>query len=941
MFKKLTIQAKLLTGFISVAIIAAIIGIYSSAKIKSTDKQGTELYDQVTTSLDFLYHLNNDFQKTRIKYRDMIRENDAVAIAKLSDEVDTLLKDMELQASNYQKTLPADDQKLFQDYQASFQNWLEDLRQVVVLAKANKDAEANALMVGKFRISAGIIESKISGLVVDSVDRGKKVFVTNTQTTQTASYILIMLLVLGIALSIGLGFVISRNISQINKGLLGATQKLIDAATKGNFEYRVDPEAINFEFRAIAEGFNATLDTVVDKMVWYESIIDAVPFPIHVTDDNMNWTYMNKDFEKLMVEQGVIRDRQSGYGLPCSNAGANICNTQNCGIKQLLKGKNQSFFDWCGMSCKQDTAYLRNKKGEKVGYVEVVTDLTSIIRVNDYANAEIMRIEHNLKNLAHGSLDFNLQIKESDQYTTEIKAQFERINNSLSLVQSAVGELINDAASLTKAAVDGKLETRADAEKHGGEFRRIVEGVNNVLDSVITPLYVAADYVDKISKGEIPEKITVTYNGDFNIIKNNLNQCIDGLKGLAESNSVLQRMAVNDYTCTVHGKYHGIFAEVAEACNLVHDRLSHVVDIAENIALGDLKDLEDLEKIQKRSDNDKLMPAFIKMERALEQITKKARLVANGDLTVLLEKRSEKDELMQALSDMVIRLNEIVSQVMEAAQNVAISSGEMSNTALAVSQGANEQAASAEEVSSSIEEMSSSIQQNSDNAVQTEKIAMASAQGIIEVSTSAQKSLEAIRQISDKIRVINDIAEKTDILAINAAIEAARAGEHGKGFAVVAAEVRKLAEVSQKAALEINTLSASSLRVTEESGTMMQKIIPEIQRTAQLVQEIAASSNEQRSGSDQITQAVIQFSQVTQQNSAAAEEMSSSSEELASQAEMLKETIGFFNIGKQVTTTLNLRNKKSTILPRKVVSPKGTSFHLNEPIIDDNSFEKF
>ncbi|HEX2953656.1 MAG TPA: PAS domain-containing protein, partial [Bacillota bacterium] len=208
-----------------------------------------------------------------------------------------------------------------------------------------------------------------------------------------------------------------------------------------------------------------TLDTVVDKNAWYESIIDAVPFPIHVTDNDMKWTYMNHAFEKLMVEQGVCRERQGAYGLDCSNAGANICNTESCGIKQLHKGKAESYFDWCGMNCKQDTSYLKNAKGDKVGYVEVVTDLTSIIRVSDYTKAEVARVEKSLKDLANGDLSFILHTKEADEFTAAVKGQFERINESLADVKAAVGTMIDEGKKVTDATKEGRLDLR------GGHYK--------------------------------------------------------------------------------------------------------------------------------------------------------------------------------------------------------------------------------------------------------------------------------------------------------------------------------------------------------------------------------------------------------------------------------------------------------------------------------------
>jgi methyl-accepting chemotaxis protein len=377
--------------------------------------------------------------------------------------------------------------------------------------------------------------------------------------------------------------------------------------------------------------------------------------------------------------------------------------------------------------------------------------------------------------------------------------------------------------------------------------------------------------------------------------------------------------------------------------NLISKGIGRIQAAAQKFAIGDMDvDLN----IDSKDEIGNLAVAFRNLAGTMKSISDNAKLISKGDLTVTLTKRSDNDELIGSLAEMVDRLNEIVAQIMEAANNVAISSNEMSSTATQMSQGANEQASSAEEISSSIEEMTTTIQQNSDNANQTEKIAIASSQGINEVNQASGRSLEAIKQIVEKIKIINSIAEKTDILAINAAIEAARAGEHGKGFAVVAAEVRKLAETSQKAALEINQFSAGSLKITEDTTILMSKIIPDIQRTAQLVQEIAASSAEQSSGAGQISKAIEQLSEVTQQNSASAEELSSSSEELASQAEMLKDTILFFKTNKHFDTTAThkkakinqkIDTRKPSVL--KEYGAKGVdilNLHNNE-----NDYEKF
>ncbi len=221
----------------------------------------------------------------------------------------------------------------------------------------------------------------------------------------------------------------------------------------------------------------------------------------------------------------------------------------------------------------------------------------------------------------------------------------------------------------------------------------------------------------------------------------------------------------------------------------------------------------------------------------------------------------------------------------------------MSSTAQQLSQGATEQAAAAEECTSSMEEMASSIQQNADNARQTDKLASKAAEDARSSGDAVVRTVGAMKQVAEKIGIIEEIARKTDLLALNAAVEAARAGEHGKGFAVVASEVRKLAERSQTAAADISRLTVDGVQTAEGAGELLAKLVPDIQKTAELVREIAAASAEQSTGANQVNKAIQQLDQVIQQNSAASEEMASTSEELSSQAEVLQSAIAFFKTG--------------------------------------------
>ncbi|WP_414899989.1 methyl-accepting chemotaxis protein [Rhizobium cremeum] len=286
------------------------------------------------------------------------------------------------------------------------------------------------------------------------------------------------------------------------------------------------------------------------------------------------------------------------------------------------------------------------------------------------------------------------------------------------------------------------------------------------------------------------------------------------------------------------------------------------------------------------------------ISRGLSRAVTAVRSVAEGDLTrtAQVTTRDEVGELLSYVNEMVERLRGVVADALSASDNVSSGSQELSASSEQLSQGATEQAASAEEASASMEQMAANIKQNADNAAQTEKIARQSAKDAEASGDAVNRAVAAMRTIAEKISIVQEIARQTDLLALNAAVEAARAGEHGKGFAVVASEVRKLAERSQSAAAEISAMSGETVQSAQDAGEMLNRLVPDIRKTAELVAEISAACREQDIGASQINEAIQQLDKVTQQNAGASEEMSATSEELAAQAEELQTSIAFFKV---------------------------------------------
>ncbi len=1059
-FYNLKITTKLLSGFVLVAAIAAVVGWFGITQMKTIDDADMRLYEKATVPLAQLQKISVAFQRSRVNLRDAFSTKTIEDRKRFEKTIDELQSTIAEQLKDYEGTLISDgDKRTYEEFKKINNLYYNDMVEMLKLVDAGKLTAAEALRDGDGFVHAKEADAQIANIVELNISEAKEMSDTNSATANSATTTMLIIILFGVLIAIGLGIFISRiivnslkkglrlaeliavgdltekleidqkdeigqlavalnqmvdklkeqaviadqisqgdlnvevkvnsdkdilsksfvRLIQTLKGLIQESVVLSKAAVDGNLSTRGNINKFQGGYKEIVQGVNNTLDSVITPLnvaVEYVDRISKGDIPNKIVDNyNGDFNQIKNNLNNcidimnnLLTEAGQVVNAAADGELD-KRANADIFVG---GWKKLVLGINDTITNI--VNPLMVTADYVEKVSKGVIPPEITTVYKgqyNIIKVNLNAVVKMMsellaETDIIIKAAADGELDkradaskfvggwnklvagvndtitniVNPLMVTADyvekvskgviptEITTVYKGQYNIIKVNLNAVVKMMSELLAETDIIIKAAADGELDKRADASKFVGGWNKLVAGVNDTITNIVNPLMVTADYVEKVSKGVIPPEITTVYKGQYNIIKVNLNAVVKMMSELlAETDIIIKAAADGELDKRADaskfvGGWNKLVAGVNDTITNIVNPLMVTADYVEKISKGfNPPQITEIYKGQYNIIKNNLNSLII----AMNEITEVAEDIASGNLMVTAKERSDSDKLMRALGSMISKLTEVVENVQSASNNVSSGSQELSSSSEQMSQGATEQAAAAEEASSSMEQMTSNIKQNAENAQQTEKIALKSAEDAKEGGKAVTETVQAMKEIASKINIIEEIARQTNLLALNAAIEAARAGEHGKGFAVVASEVRKLAERSQTSAAEISKLSASSVQVAEKAGKMLSMIVPDIQRTAELVQEITASSNEQNSGAGQINGAIQQLNQVIQQNASASEEMSSTAEELSSQAGQLQDTIAFF----KVDSKTNIKEVR--------VEPKAKTKKDNHSVFTHNS----
>jgi methyl-accepting chemotaxis protein len=661
-FNDLGIAKKLIYSFLSVSFIFTLINIFAIMNFKSFSAKDEYMYEKCVVAIQNLGQVKAGFEQVNGILLKMATTTDKQHLNSYVSERQSLSQAIGKALDKYDDGISSEDEKrLFSNYLPLRKAYLDLTTKIENLSLTGKGEEAKAIITGELEKFSVDYRKAISDLYDYNVDFAEKIQHENSSAASTTILLISIISLIGIGLSVSLGLFIAKRIKIPVQKVLNMAKELM----KGHIKTRLnlDTEDELGQMGKTLDEFAMQLDNSVVGSL--KKIADGeVNFKLNPTDKEDEITpELNKVLENinaLIEESGKltkaavegklsIRGNQTKFHGGYKDIIAGVNDTLDALIKPLnvaaeyidriSKGDIPKVitdsYNGDFNEIKNNINLCINSINALVEDANTLSDAAVAGRLSIRADAK--RHTGDFRKIISGvnaTLDAVIgPLNVAAEYVDRISkgdipnkieenynGDFLEIKNNLNLCIDSVNELIADAKFLSTSAVEGRLDARADAAKHNGDFRRIIQGVNDTLNSVINPLNVAADYIVQIGNGEIPKKITEEYKGDFNRLKLSINNCIDGLNGLTEASVILEKMSFNDFSTKITGSYQGIYGNIASSVNVVLERLSHTIGILENVSIGDMSELESLKAIGRRSEKDALMPAIIKMIESIKEL---------------------------------------------------------------------------------------------------------------------------------------------------------------------------------------------------------------------------------------------------------------------------------------------------------------------------------